>query len=83
VFSWVEAHLRAPLPFQLASPVLATKDRQLARGGTVREAGLMPAAVLNFRWASKEDAVEGELCLSQDALRLVEAEGVAGETEEA
>lgn len=79
VFAWVAEHLRAPLPFELTSRVVAARGHALPREGTLRDVLGAGTAVLNFRWADKADVVEGDLCLSQAALRLVESED-AGNT---
>lgn len=71
VHAWVTEHLRALEPFELSSPVLPSRDRKLAHGGTVREAGLMPTCALNFRWAPGGEPVAGP-CLSDVALQTAQ-----------
>jgi hypothetical protein len=72
IFEWVLNHLTIVEPFVLASPALATKDRKLGQGGTVRSADLMPSILLNFSWADRDTARAKQLCLSEEALSLIQ-----------
>lgn len=74
VFVWVEQHLAMTEPFVLASPALRSKDRKLPADGTVRGADLMPSFLLNFSWQDKALAAGRQLCLSEAALQLLEAD---------
>jgi hypothetical protein len=72
VFTWVEGHLRNIEPFSLTSPVL--KGLKLQHEGNVKAAGLVPSMLLCFNWDNDEMRRSKGICLSEEALRLVQSE---------
>ena len=63
-----------PEAFNLASPALATKDKRLPQEGTIRSQDLLPSFVLNFSWQDQGLRPPQGLCLSEQALTLIQAE---------
>jgi hypothetical protein len=72
VFTWVEGHLQITEPFSLTSPVL--KGRKLLCEGTVKAADLVPSMLLYFNWEDDEMRRSKGLCLSEEALCLIQSE---------
>lgn len=64
------------MPFALASPALATKDKRLPQEGTVKSADLMPSVLLNFRWTEKLHEDAHPLCLSDAAMAQLRTEAL-------